>query len=253
MLEDSDNEKKFADLVKDGIVQFNSKYKAKEFIGKIESVLDKSIRYQIEDTKEEVTQEILTFIPKVNQEIERELGQLLEEITKRMGKNIDINLPVVKFDNSGFSIENELEKSIQTDSEDVKKTYFGSSFMRTIDFFDNKWGYDEKDIYIIKKDDIVKNIESTFNKLLQYIENNVENLYDQEITPRIKNAIEQLINTIEEYRGEMEIVLKKRKNNDQKDIDDEIKNVRKYEKETQKLSNRIKRSKKILGTSNECK
>jgi hypothetical protein len=215
-------------------------------------VLDSSSKVM----EQNINESIIELSNKIDDDIRNKLGDLLTKIEQKLseeGDSLIIDLPKLSIDFDIYS-QGTLAESIKTEEE--KYTSKGEGFInRGLNWLNSKWGTVEKtrDIFVIEKDEITKNIKKALTNILKLEMSKLNNRFDDTITKPIENKLQSLTQEIEGYRAEQIEVVKKKEKNDKESLEEELQFTERYQKKIKKLSNRRKVTEDILHkrTNNE--
>ncbi len=241
-----DELKAIQEMMEKGEVKLKDKDTAIKIMNNIEYTLDESMKLTLENSDKKLKEKIEEFIPVINNKIKDKLGNLIEVIQKRIGGDIYITIPEIVFVDDVISGKGTFANSIQTKIEEKSYSTVSNGFTN---WFNDDWGrqtvYYDETTHIITKKDIEKRIKFKFEEVSKNIQENTDSIYAEDIQMVISNSIKNLTLEIEEYRGEMIEVIKKREANTV-DIEKEISLAQEQVREIKKLNQRVLDTKQVL-------
>lgn len=247
----SKNELLLNNFIDRGELSFSSKEQANEFLNILQKMFKNSIKDIYIESENSLKQKLqFNLIPKINDSISMMLGDLIDTIKSKVSKEINIDIPEISLNKDGtlscsIGMNSVQEKGI-TKNERVEKSYIGAGivkFIRNLLPIGDSWIYENKEIsdssYIINRDNILKNINSEFDKISIFIKNNTDFIYASDVKEIVLDSIDEITKEVEDLTKEMEMAeWDKRKSSH--DITEEIETTKKSAITLKELEQRIK-------------
>jgi len=251
---DKSEDTDFDKLIKEGKLTYRNKNEAEKVIDEINNLLVWILESSSKTMEQNVNENIIELSHKIDNEISNKLGNLLIEIEQKLseeGDSLVIDLPKLNID---FDVDSQAALSASIKAEEETYTAKGDGLINgALNWLNSNWGTEEKtrDIFVIEKDEILKNISDMFKDIQKSEMNNLNKKFDDMIKQPIENRLQLLTREIEGYRAEQIEILKEKEKSDKESLEEELQFTEKYQKKISKLDSRVKTSINILGTNNE--
>lgn len=241
-------------LIKEGKLTCRNKNEAEKVINEINKLFVQILDSSSNAMEQNINENIHKLSDSIDDDIRNKLGNLVTKIEQKLseeGDSLEIDLPRLHID---FDVDSQATLSASIKAEKKPYTAKGDGLINgALNWLNSNWGTEEKtrDIFVIEKDEIIKKIEESLEKIQKLEMGKLSRRFDDTIKKPIENKLQFLTKEIEGYRAEQLEVLNEREECEQESLKDKVQFTEKYQKKIIKLDYRVKISKNILKEHNE--